>query len=70
MSTRTENNEGIRAAATHEEIARRAYELWEQSGHDEGNDRNHWLEAERQLRGCAPGEVKNVPHAARHAGST
>lgn len=32
-----------------EEIARRAYKLWEESGYVHGHDREHWLEAESQL---------------------
>ena len=36
------------AAPTHEEIAQRAYEIYErEGGHHEGN----WLRAERELRG-------------------
>jgi DUF2934 family protein len=36
-----------RAAPTHEEIAQRAYEIYErEGGHHEGN----WLRAERELR--------------------
>jgi len=34
---------------THEEIAIRAYELYEASGRPEGRDGEHWLEAEREL---------------------
>ncbi|HXG48119.1 MAG TPA: DUF2934 domain-containing protein [Methylomirabilota bacterium] len=35
---------------THEEVARRAYELWEQRGRPQGRDVELWLEAEGQLR--------------------
>jgi hypothetical protein len=34
---------------THEEIAERAYLLWERSGHQHGREEHFWLEAERQL---------------------
>ena len=34
----------------HELIAVRAYLLWETQGRPDGCDREHWLEAERQLR--------------------
>jgi hypothetical protein len=37
--------------ATHEEIANRAYELFEQRGHADGRDLDDWLQAERDLRG-------------------
>jgi outer membrane protein TolC len=33
----------------HERIARRAYELYEQRGRQEGRDLEDWLNAERQL---------------------
>jgi hypothetical protein len=48
----------------HEEIARAAYYLYERSGWLHGNDEEHWLEAERQLRGSlrqkASGAVKKT----------
>jgi hypothetical protein len=34
---------------THEDIARRAFEIFEQSGGQHGRDIQHWLDAERQL---------------------
>jgi len=34
---------------SHEQIAVRAYELWEHQGRPHGVDLEHWLEAERQL---------------------
>ena len=33
----------------HDDIARRAYELFERSGAGHGSDLQHWFEAERQL---------------------
>ncbi len=33
-----------------EEIAARAYQLWEASGRRDGEDRAHWFQAERELR--------------------
>jgi hypothetical protein len=41
---------GNAQALTHEEISRRAQELWEQYGRPTGRDEDIWLEAERQLR--------------------
>lgn len=38
------------AEPAHDRIAARAYELWEAQGWPHGADREHWLEAERQLR--------------------
>jgi hypothetical protein len=33
------------------EITIRAYELWQQSGCVHGNDKTHWLQAEREILG-------------------
>jgi Protein of unknown function (DUF2934) len=35
---------------SHEQIVKRAYELWEAQGKPEGADRKNWYEAEQQLR--------------------
>lgn len=32
-----------------EEIRRRAYELWEQRGHESGHETEHWLLAETEI---------------------
>lgn len=37
-----------------DEIAQRAYELWEHNGCPEGRDVDHWLTAERELLGADP----------------
>jgi len=34
---------------TYEEIAARAYDLWQEQGRPEGRERENWIEAERQL---------------------
>lgn len=39
---------------SHEDISRRARELWERHGRPEGRDQEIWLEAERQLLGVDP----------------
>jgi len=41
-----------RAVADHAHIARRAYELYEQRGRQEGRDLEDWLKAERELGGA------------------
>lgn len=38
------------AHPTHEEIAIRAYEMYEAEGRQEGRDGDHWLAAEQELR--------------------
>jgi Protein of unknown function (DUF2934) len=35
----------------HQQIAELAYVLYERSGFQDGNDLEHWLEAERQVKG-------------------
>jgi len=37
--------------ATHDEIARRAYDIFEERGRLQGHDLDDWLQAERELRG-------------------
>lgn len=46
-STLTSTTEG--SQLTHEDIARKAYELWLQDGCPMGREIYHWHEAERQL---------------------
>ena len=44
-------------------VERRAYELYERRGRGDGNDRDDWLEAERQLRDQAvENDVTGVEH--------
>ncbi len=43
---------------THEQITRRAYEIFIERGRPEGRDLEHWLEAEKQLR--AGGQTKSA----------
>jgi DUF2934 family protein len=47
---------------THEQIARRAYEIFVERGQQAGRDLEHWLEAERQLR--ATGQAKGAAQTA------
>ena len=35
---------------THEVISKRAREIWEREGCPEGRDKEHWLQAEAELR--------------------
>jgi Protein of unknown function (DUF2934) len=35
---------------THEQIAKRAHEIWVKQGCRHGSDQEHWFEAERQLK--------------------
>lgn len=55
-------------------ISARARRIWEQAGRPEGKDLDHWLRAERELRGEGPstttakvGAAPASPEAARDA---
>ena len=53
-----------RPLPTHDQIARRAYEIWLQSGCVSGRDVENWTQAERELStGCSASE----PSAAQQA---
>lgn len=50
-------NPSTRPLPSHDQIARRAYEIWIQSGYVTGRDRENWAQAERELStGCASQE--------------
>ena len=34
----------------HENVCKRAYEIWVDNGFPDGCDQNHWLQAERELK--------------------
>ena len=38
-------------SVTHEEVARRAYQLWEADGRQDGRHEQHWVRAEHDLLG-------------------
>jgi hypothetical protein len=44
----TTNNTAM--TTTHEEISKRAREIWEREGRPEARDKDHWLQAETELR--------------------
>ena len=46
-------NPSLPAAVTDSDIARRAYELYEQRGGEHGRDLDDWLLAENELRDAA-----------------
>lgn len=55
---------------THEQITRRAYEIFIERGQPEGQDLEHWLEAEKQLRAAGPGKNAAPVNATSNANST
>jgi hypothetical protein len=52
-----------RALPLREDVARRAYEIWESEGRPEGRDVEHWLAAEQQFLG-ADSHVTQTPAGA------
>lgn len=50
------------APASHDEIARRAYALWEEQGRPEGEHERHWQQAEQQLRDLPPARQGNAAY--------
>ena len=53
-------------APTHEEVTRRAEEIWSARGRPSGQDEEIWHEAERQLKAAS---VKNAPSEAQGRGN-
>lgn len=41
----------------HDEIAARAYRIWETSGHESGCELKHWLQAEEELSAAKAGQI-------------
>ena len=50
-----ERNESAPVSPTHDEIARRAYELFEERGGEPGREWEDWFVAERELRNAHGG---------------
>ena len=46
-------------ADSRREVEKRAYELWQADGCRDGNDLNHWLQAERELAVVRSGQRGN-----------
>lgn len=55
---------------SHDDVQRRAYELYEERGRSDGHDWDDWLEAERELRAReATGDRSAAAEGARPADS-
>ena len=53
-SSRRENRENRsveNCKSAHDDVARRAYQLWEAAGRPQGKDMEYWLQAEAEIRG-------------------
>jgi hypothetical protein len=49
-STSAGTTVNIQPADLENEIRHRAYEIWQNSGHPDGHDLEHWLQAEVEIR--------------------
>ncbi len=52
-----------------DQIARRAYELWQQAGCLPGRDQDYWLQAERELLAATGSSAKPAASASGGKGS-
>jgi len=50
----------MRPQACEKEVGRRAYQIWEASGFQHGNDMAHWLAAENEISARRP-ETRDEP---------
>lgn len=58
----------------HDEIAAKAYQIWEGSGRPSGSDLEHWLQAEKELASAraangGAGSEKTAPKPATSSGA-
>ncbi len=51
--------ESLGITLTQDDVARRAYQLYEQRGGEHGHDWDEWFQAEREVRQCALHGVRN-----------
>jgi hypothetical protein len=56
--------------SNYDDIAKRAYELWEKAGKPEGQETEHWLQAENEVaqRGESKGVMKRAAQPANDRG--
>ncbi len=50
---------------TYKEIANRAFQIWKNEGEPEGNEQEHWLKAEIELRKVSMKEQKGKTVSSR-----
>jgi hypothetical protein len=54
--------------SNYDDVAKRAYELWEEAGKPEGRETEHWLQAENEVR-HRRGSKDNSRRAVQTAGT-
>jgi hypothetical protein len=55
QSEKPSPDEKLGSAKLHNRIALRAYQLWEDSGHEHGNDLKDWFTAEQEVLAASMG---------------
>ena len=53
---------------SHDDVARRAYDLFEARGGEPGHELEHWLDAERQLNQTLPSDSQGQGRSRRREG--
>ena len=61
---------GNGAAPSHDDIARRAHEIWLERGAEPGRELDHWLAAEQELASAAGGGQTAKPEPRRRRSDT
>jgi len=51
MPAKPKEQNPLATTQVNELVARRAYEIYEQRGHEQGRDTEHWLQAEQEILG-------------------
>ena len=67
-SISSNDSNGVGLEVNPDEIARRAYEIWQSEGSPEGCDQQHWFRAEQELAGRGPTTGRGTETAERATG--
>jgi hypothetical protein len=68
MADQHESSRNSTTTPSHDDVARRAYELFEARGGEPGHDLEHWLDAERQLSQTFPSDSHDQSRSRRREG--
>ena len=65
MTNQRDSQQRETSTPASEDVARRAYELFQARGGEPGHDLEHWLEAERELSSTSSSEPHEQPRPRR-----
>jgi hypothetical protein len=68
MADQHESARNRTTTPSRDDVARRAYELFQADGSEPGHELEHWLDAERELSHTLAGEVTDQARAPRRQG--